>query len=176
MLGAVTTRLCNQVPKTDATLQGCDDEISIFVQEAFLNSVLKDTDKAVEALSQVQLFFMTNVPNVSGLVHVGMPVSAMDGDVGVECISEAWQREYIVWNERSNLTCGGKAVCEVKSVSPFPFPRVPFSAEHVDAKFGKSVMVLIPGMQSSHMSQFVACDLLAPSVDKRDLLAGMVQV
>lgn len=165
MLGAVTTRLCNQVPA--GGLKGCDEEISIFVQEAFLNTVLKDTEKAVEALTQLQSFFMSNVPTISGLVHIGMPVSAIDGS-GVEFITEAWERAYTAW--------GGKKVCDVTSVSPFPFPRVPFNVSHVDAKFGKSVMVGVAGMQSSNLTQFVACDLLSADVDKRDLLAGMFRL
>ncbi|KAJ3047489.1 hypothetical protein HK097_011491, partial [Rhizophlyctis rosea] len=45
---------------------------------------------------------------------------------------------------------------------PFPFPRTPYAARWIDGRFGKSVMLPIPGLATSFLTQSVECDVMRP--------------
>ncbi|KAL3897236.1 MAG: hypothetical protein SGCHY_003555 [Lobulomycetales sp.] len=173
MLSAVATRICNQIPEKDARLKSHDDDISIFIQEDLLKDIAAFPERTVEYLNQIQRHFMCTVPEVSGFIHMGFPLAAMENLDQIKVhITTAWEKEWISSRQRKNWSAPAPSSIG-KTVSPWPFPRVPYSPRHIDSKIGANCIVPIPGMQCSHMTQHVACDLISSRAeDKRDLLAG----
>lgn len=164
IMTAVTTRM---------TRSDVDLAINIFTQQEFLQNLIQEIKsnptKTIKALNEIQLFMMNGMSSM-GFAQVSLPLDSPFSSSQVQKIlSESWETGVESFRSRNQIRKRDRVAIQQ---NPFPFPRKSYSIDKIDAKFGKSVMVQVPGLQNSTLGQFIECDLLTSDI--RDQVAVMV--
>ncbi|KAJ3410523.1 hypothetical protein HDV05_003680 [Chytridiales sp. JEL 0842] len=164
VLNSVVTRITGLHSGKKRDIRANDMEISIFRQEEFLKGLLKKiksgkkgVKQVVDSLEAVRLNLISG-PTTPGFLQLAMPMS--DGNSTTEAvlagINQAWDDEY----SKYMLLKGQKMNNVARSHTPFPFPRQPYSLDHVDSLFTNGLLVPVKGISASYLSIVVPCDIL----------------
>ncbi|KAL5032116.1 hypothetical protein BDV3_000710 [Batrachochytrium dendrobatidis] len=159
-----------------------DAAISIFTQEKFLRGIVKllkdgEGSKVKDHLNQLKLAILSgNQKSTPAFIQIGVPKNfSLSGGASLgqnsECVDDIlciWSTEFTKYKSRQTpkgtkrrLSVNDTADQPASLISPFPFPRNPFQYSHLDLKLGRGLLVPIPGLTTSYVSQFVACDVFA---------------
>ena len=149
--------------------QGCNDlEISIFRQEAFMKNVIKKCKmgqdaQVIQDLQTLQRCLLNSTSEGPGFAQISVPSSFTN----ISAILDIWDTELKAYRDIYRIQVS-KSLSQI--VTPFPFPRVPFTRSDVDERFPSDIVVPISGLGASFLFQIVQCDVMMPHPDYYALL------
>ncbi|KAJ3046244.1 hypothetical protein HDV00_000056 [Rhizophlyctis rosea] len=163
---------------------GNDEAVSVFRQERVLKGIVRGCENGkwvgvVRCLEGIREGLIRGVVGGVGFMQVAGPVG---WEGGVDVFEKVWgevlgAREKVAAvgakgkEKRGSKRKAGQAVekgdaMAVEGVEettlPFPFPRTPYSSKWIDEKLGKAVLLPIPGLATSFLTQTVECDVMRP--------------
>lgn len=171
MLVAASTRIAFSKRQS----RGSNDlEISVFRQEEFLKEIVqacKDgkEGEVIASLEELRAQLLMRQDDGPGFAQFAVPRSfskSLSGRNVHEVFTEIWDKEFALYSKSiKNLRTEKTSVVKSTQLSPFPFPRVPFSMTDVDASYPADIIVPIAGLGASHLFQMVPCNVLIPHAD-----------
>jgi Zn-dependent M16 (insulinase) family peptidase len=158
-----------------------DSAISVFRQEKFLKDVLKkcklgEEMSIISDLDELRMNILTVYKDTSkfagpSFIRVAVPNDFSlfsledEKETGMEALAEEvnqiWMSEFRKLKIKSLLKRKHEDNHNISNISPFPFPRCPYSLSHLDKSFSRNIVLPIEGLNSSYLVQFVPCDLLS---------------
>ncbi|KAJ2992542.1 hypothetical protein HDV02_002994 [Globomyces sp. JEL0801] len=174
VLSSVVNKIC--CPESMVTTLGSNEAaISIFSQESFLKTVIADCKngnekKIIGSLNTLRsLVACGDRSTTPSFLRLAVPfkfslnrstIESSTYEIAKDC-ERIWTSEVAQYESvQTTLSKRDSRHLGDHVIQPFPFPRIPYSIQHLDPQFSKSVLVPVSGLGSSYMSQFVPCDLI----------------
>ncbi|KAI9015118.1 Metalloenzyme, LuxS/M16 peptidase-like protein [Gaertneriomyces semiglobifer] len=144
--------------------------ISIFKQEQFLKGIVSacangDSKQVIAQLERVKQYLMDTQGLVGSpsFLQVAVPGnSRVSGSTLMATISKVWDDTVQAYSSAMTPDIRFSALTHQPRSTPFPFPRTAYNPLLMDGALGNAVVVPIPGVTTTYLSQIVPCDILRP--------------
>ncbi|KAI9090979.1 hypothetical protein DFS34DRAFT_584846 [Phlyctochytrium arcticum] len=159
------------------TVEKNNRALGLFRQEQLLKQCLKACkdgahDTVLAKLEKIKTLLLLGATKEGpSFVQIGLPTgstvaakTSLGKDQSVAKFAEIWDREFAAYRKlQSTATLDNSTGAATVRPSAFPYPRVPYNPQRCNRElFGSSLLVPIPGVTTSYLSQTVPCEVLRP--------------
>lgn len=172
MLAATTNRFSYSSNPDPTNYQYQNDiSISIFKQEAFLKEIIRKcklghVEGIIQNLNSLRDTLLSQSSHKGAIVRLGIPLNFslspptyFSSQDLADYAQNIWHNEF---SKRVKDPITKRKRQSDDDIPVFPLERTPYSVTQCDKKLGTALMMAIPGLNSSYVSQFIPCDIMGP--------------